>query len=301
MFVILAVLVALAAAVRPLGLQGVVQPPVRPSARASVQAPVPADSARTLTIHQLDVGQGDAALLTTSGGRRILIDAGPDADDVAMMLAGAGVDTLDLVIASHNHADHIGGMRRVLDAFVVRAYVENGIPQPTATYRRTLAALEVEPGLLYLEATDRTISVGDVQVHILAAPGADASQNNNSVGVVVEHGAFRALYTGDSEVPELTGWLRQQRVPRVAVVKVAHHGSGNGTTTAWVRATSPALALVSVGGRNAYGHPATQAMLQWSSAGAQVLRTDLHGTIEIAARPDGRFTVRTSRRPGGGR
>ena len=272
---------------------------LQPPAQAAVQAP--ASAARTLTIRQLDVGQGDAALLTTSGGRRILIDAGPDADDVANMLAAGGVDTLDLVIASHNHADHIGGMRRVLDAFAVRAYVENGIPQPTATYRRTLAALEVEPGLLFLRASDRTITVGDVQVHILAAPGADDSQNNNSVGVMIEHGAFRALYTGDSEVPELTGWLRQWRIPRVTLVKVAHHGSGNGTTPAWVRATSPELAVISVGARNSYGHPAPQAVLQWASAGAQVLRTDRHGTIEIVGRADGRFTIRTSRQPGGRR
>src|SRR5688572_21213992 len=85
-------------------------------------------SAGALVIRQYDVGQGDAALITTPAGRRILIDAGRDADSVAILLSAAGVDTIDLVIASHNHADHIGGMPRVLERHVVRAYVENGIP-----------------------------------------------------------------------------------------------------------------------------------------------------------------------------
>ena len=248
----------------------------------------------TLVINQYDVGQGDAALITTPAGRRILIDAGPNADRVATMLAAAGVDTIDLVIASHNHADHIGGMPRILERYVVRAYVENGIPQPTAIYRRTLAALEREPGLQYLQATERTISIGAVRVRLLGSPGADGSQNNNSVGVVIEHGAFTALYTGDSELPALAGWLRGKKVPRATVVKVAHHGSHNGTSAEWVRATSPAVALISVGGRNSYGHPSPQAELLWSAVGARVYRTDVHGTIEISATSDGRFSVRTS-------
>ena len=249
-----------------------------------------------LVIRQYDVGQGDAALITTPAGRHILIDAGRDADSVATMLAAAGVDTIDLVIASHNHADHIGGMPRVLERYVVRAYVENGIPQPTAIYRRTLAALEREPGLQFLAATERTITVGAVRVRILGSPRIDRSQNNNSVGVRIEHGAFSALYTGDSELPALAGWLHAQAVTRATVVKVPHHGSHNGTSAAWARATSPEVALISVGARNSYGHPSPEIERHWSAVGARILRTDIHGTIEISGTPDGRFTVRTSGR-----
>ena len=254
-----------------------------------------------LVIRQFDVGQGDAALITTPAGRRILIDAGPDADDVAALLTAAGVDTIDLVIASHNHADHIGGMPRVLERHVVRAYMENGLPQPTAIYRRTLAALEREPGLQYLQATQRTVSLGAVRIRILGPPGVDNSQNNNSVGVVIEHGAFSALYTGDSELPALAGWLRMRRVPRATVVKVAHHGGANATSADWVRATSPAIALISVSARNSYGHPSPHAELQWSAGGADVYRTDQHGTIEVTGFADGRFTVRTEKRRRSGR
>ena len=244
-----------------------------------------------LRIRQLDVGQGDAALITTPEGRHVLIDAGPNPDLVASLLRREGVDTLDLVVASHNHADHIGGMPRVFETLVVRAYVENGIPHTTAAYRRTISAVEREPGLIYLQATDRTITVGTLLVRILGSPAVNRSQNDNSVGVVLEHGAFRALYTGDSELAQLAGWLRQRRVGRVTVVKVAHHGSHNGTSIDWVRATAPHVALISAGGRNSYGHPSPQAEFLWKAVGARIYRTDRHGTIEVRASIDGRFTV----------
>jgi beta-lactamase superfamily II metal-dependent hydrolase len=242
------------------------------------------------------VGQGDAALITTPEGRRILIDAGPRPDDVAALLASEGVDTLDLVIASHNHADHIGGMPEVLRRLVVRAYVENGLPHTTAIYARTLDAVEREPGLQYLVATDRTITLGSVTIRILPPSRMDRSQNNNSVGALVEYGRFRALYTGDSEIPQLRAWLRTARIPRVTLVKVAHHGSANATMPEWARATAPAIALVSVGARNAYGHPSPGVEAVWAAMGAEIRRTDRQGTIEISATADGRFTVSGTRR-----
>ena len=182
-------------------------------------------------------------------------------------------------------------MPEVFRRFVVRAYVENGLPHTTAIYARTLAAVEREPGLQYLAATDRTIRLGSVSVRILPPPGVDRSQNNNSVGVLVEFGRFRALYTGDSEIPELHGWMRSARVPQVTLVKVAHHGSGNGTAPEWVRATAPAIAVVSLGSRNSYGHPSPGVEAMWEAIGARVYRTDRHGSIEVVAGADGRFSV----------
>jgi beta-lactamase superfamily II metal-dependent hydrolase len=255
----------------------------------------PALQSAPLRIRQIDVGQGDAALITTPEGRRVLIDAGPSFDAVARVLSSERVDTLDLVIASHNHADHIGGMAGVFGAVVVRAYVENGIPHTTATYRRTLDAIERERGLTYLKATERTITVGSVRVRVLGPGVADTGQNNNSVGVVIEHGAFRALYTGDSEQRALAGWIRRGAVSPVTVVKAAHHGSTNGVTDAWVRATKPKVVLISVGAANTYGHPHSRAVDSWKRSAAAVYRTDMNGDIEILAHADGTCTVLTSR------
>lgn len=263
------------------------------AAPAAVSPPRQAEA--RLRIVQLEVGQGDAAVITTPEGRHVLIDAGRRSADVADWLSRMGIDTLALAIASHAHADHIGGMAAVLARVVLEAYMDNSLPYlNTATYRRTMAAVEAEPGIRYFEATRRTVAVGTTTFRVLPPARVDDSQNNNSVGVIVGHGDFRALFTGDSERRQLAHWLATDTIPRVHVLKAAHHGADNGFSVEWARATSPALVLVPVG-NNSYGHPSPWIEQFWAAVGATVLRTDVVGTIEINATADGRFTVSTQR------
>ena len=246
--------------------------------------------AQTLELRFLDVGQGDAALIVTPEGKRVLVDAGPAAFPVVPYLRSHHYDTLDLVVASHNHTDHIGGMTAVIASTTVRAYLDNGIPHTTATYESTVRAVAAS-GAQYLQATARTITVGSARLRVLPPPARQGDQNNGSVGILLEYGAFRALLTGDSEQDELDYWLKHDSVPRVTVVKVAHHGSPNGTTAAWVQATGPQIAVISVGAGNSYGHPAPQIIERWQNAGARVYRTDRDGTVIIEAQRDGSYIV----------
>jgi beta-lactamase superfamily II metal-dependent hydrolase len=242
-----------------------------------------------LEIHFLNVGQGDAAIIQ-EGGKSALIDAG--SAGVVSYLRQLEIDTLDLVVASHNHADHIGGITGVFGSTVVRFYLDNGVPHTTATYQRTIQAVRAS-GAQYLTATARTITLGAARLHVIAPPpGRD--HNNSSVGILVEYGEFRALFTGDSEQDELQYWLSTDTIPQVHVVKVAHHGSWNGTTAEWVAATQPAVAVISVG-KNGYGHPSPQVIAQWQEAGARVYRTDYDGSVLILANDDGSFVVTTDR------
>ena len=258
---------------------------------ASGQLCAQSDSA--LVLRQLDVGQGDAAIIRTPEGKTIVIDAGPDGFRVAQALRTLGVDTVDLLIASHNHADHIGGMTSVLGGFVVRAYLDNGVPHSsTQTYLSTIRAVRLS-GAAYVQAGRRAFTVGSATVQVFSLPSGIDTQNNMSVGVLIRFGEFSALYTGDSERRELEHWLRNDSIPRVTVLKIAHHGAWNGITSQWIGATSPRYALISVGARNGYRHPSPRTIDLLLASGTTILRTDALGTIELRALRDGTVSAPT--------
>jgi competence protein ComEC len=247
-------------------------------------------AAQHLEIHFLNVAQGDAAIVQ-EGGHTAIIDAGPSG--ISAFLTTLHIDTIDLVVASHPHADHIGGMPELLQSHVVRFYLDNGIPHTTAIYRRTLDAVRAS-GAQYLNATSRTITVGAAHLHVLAPPP-HTTINNGSVGILIEYGQFRALFTGDSEQEELRYWLASGAIPHVNVLKVAHHGSPNGTNATWIAATKPQAAVISVGAGNSYGHPSPVVIAAWENAGARVYRTDRDGTVFVVANEDGSFVITTDR------
>ena len=134
--------------------------------------------AQQLEIRFLDVGQGDAALIR-EGGKTVLIDAGPGGA-IATYLQQFHIDTIDLVIASHNHSDHIGGMPTVLHSAAVSYYMDNGIAHTTGTYRQTIQAVRAS-GAQYLQATNRSVRLGDATFTIMA-PVSTSDQNNGSGG-----------------------------------------------------------------------------------------------------------------------
>jgi competence protein ComEC len=215
---------------------------------------------------------------------------------VVARLRALGVDTIDLLVASHNHADHIGGAPAVLSSFPVRYYLDNAYPATTLIQRRVLALVR-RRGVTYLAPTARTISLGEATLRVIPPlPGVGGDgQNNRSVGILLERPRFRALMTGDSEVGLLEAWLASLDVPDVDVLKAAHHGARNGLTPAWLARTRPEVVVVSVGAGNQYGHPHAWALRHYGAGGRLVLRTDLDGEVLIAVAADGSYTV-TSRR-----
>jgi len=257
------------------------------AARATAALPLPSDTVLRVTF--LDVGQGDAVLLQAPEGQTALVDAGRG--DVVPLLREMGVEQIDLLVATHPHADHIGGMAGVIQSMPVRFYMDNGQPHTTATYRRLVAALEARPEITYLEAVPRTISLGSAEIEVLPLlPRGTADHNNRSVALVVRFGDFRALLSGDSEVRQLTHLVGQGLVPGLTLLKAPHHGSDNGFTWAFLEAARPEVVVVSVG-RNSYGHPKPTALRAFASVGAAVLRTDLAGHVAILGRRDGAYSV----------
>jgi competence protein ComEC len=252
-----------------------------------------------LEIRFLDVGQGDAVLLR-SGGRTALIDTGPS-DALVARLRALGVDTIDLLVASHNHSDHIGGSDAVLDAFPVRFYLDNGFPANTRTQQRVLDRVERKK-VTYLAPTRRTIGLGSASISILPLPPlpADRGQNNHSVPILVREGGFLALLTGDSEVDEINALLARDSIPDVDLLKAAHHGSRNGVTPAWLARTRPEVVVISAGAGNSYGHPHLAALRYYCAGKRSVFRTDRNGEVTVRVDADGGYRVTPRREANAG-
>lgn len=246
-----------------------------------------------LELHFIDVGQGDAVLVRSPSGQNVLIDGGRQGDDALEYLRSVGVESLDLVVASHADADHIGGLEEVVRFYKPRFFLDNGIAHTTQTYFGLLEAVQAA-GSQLIPPTDRRIGLGDASLQVIPPPGDEGMGNNdNSVGVIVTYGDFDAALTGDSEQPEFSWW--QQNVPdllqEVEVYKAAHHGSPNGDSTESMAAFSPEAVVVSVGADNDYGHPSAEALALYEGVGADIYRTDQSSTVVVTASSTGEYAV----------
>jgi competence protein ComEC len=250
-----------------------------------------------LTLHFLAVGQGDAVLVRTPHGRWLLVDGGPrtpghDAGRrvVVPLLRRAGVRALELVVASHGDADHLGGLPAVLEAVAVRRILEPGEALPRPLYREWLAAVAAEGAEWRAARAGDAYEVDGVRLRVWHPDSAFLARrlppNENSVVVTLAYGAFRAILPGDAGRP-----MEAERVAgigRATLLKVGHHGSRSATGPAWLAALRPRVCVVPVG-PNRYGHPAPEVLGALARSACAVWRTDRDGSVTVAT--DGR-TVR---------
>jgi len=257
-------------------------------ALATAQGVPTATQAGTLSVEFLDVGQGDAILIRSPEGKTALIDAGPS-KDIVPLLRRRGVTSIDLVAVSHHHADHYGGMDDVIREFRPRLFLASNSSYTTPLYLRLLTLVR-DSGMTAIFPTDtpRKISLGSVTLNVFPQPPEDRrDENDNSIGIRVQHGSFSVLLTGDSQATERTYWegVVPDLIRDCTVLKLAHHGSRNGTDTRWLGIVRPQLAVASLGTSNEYGHPHPETLGLLARHQIPLLRTDLDGTITI--RSDG--------------
>jgi competence protein ComEC len=249
----------------------------------------------------LDIGQGDAILIEGPDGATMLVDGGPD-PELTLRRIGANLPffarRIDLLVLSHPHQDHVAGLVDVLDRFRVGAVLHGGIHFHNPAYDRLLTdASDADLPVRLLRAGHTLALGGSVTLEVLypsetdaAAPLPEGDINNGSVVLLLRVGAFSALLTGDAEAPVESALVARGHVSPVDVLKVGHHGSTSSTTRELLAATQPAVAVISSGEGNEYGHPAPETLA--ALAGVATFRTDLHGDVEIVT--DGRtFRVRT--------
>jgi competence protein ComEC len=241
-----------------------------------------------LTLHFLDVGQGDALALETPHGAWILVDAGPAGPEgdagrrvVAPFLAAHRVRRLAAAIVSHPHADHYGGMAAVLRRVPAERLLDPGRAVDDPRYAALLADALAEGAAWAPLRRGAVLEVDGVRLEALhpdtlwAGWGLDLNEDSDVLRV--RYGRFDALLAGDAGLPAES--LLAGRVGDVELLKVGHHGSGGASGAAWLAELRPEAAVISVGRGNRYGHPHPAALARLAAAGAEVWRTDRDGTV----------------------
>jgi competence protein ComEC len=257
------------------------------------ERPAAAAGEAEFALHMIDVGQGDALLLTC-GGKSMLVDAGPrdSAASLCAYLRGQGIRTLDYVVLTHFHADHSGGLREVFAQFGVGLFLVPDGPddEQILAYAGELAGKN--GCALGLACAGCVYPLAGAEVSVLSPEeNADPDEENaRSLVLLARYDKIRFLLTGDAPAELLEGL----RLPRCDLLKVSHHGSTDGTSAKLLSRVSPAYAFISCGAGNEYGHPHESCLRRLTEAGAQVWRTDQQGTC-VAAVTGGKVRVVTVR------
>jgi competence protein ComEC len=266
-----------------------------------------------LRIDFLDVGQGDAALITMPDGTTLLVDAGgqpqfhapqKDAGEdettalferdrrsigervVSEYLWWRGLDRVDYILATHADADHIDGLNDVARNFRVRAAMVGRAPSSDSEFAQFAATARENNLPVWLVGRGDILRFGAVEALVLwPARTGDLrapSGNNDSVVLSIRFGNRAFLLTGDIEKDAEAALTNAPAELHCDVVKVAHHGSRTSSTGAFIQATLPAYAVISVGLTSIFGHPHAEVLERWRASGAEILTTGKRGTITFS-------------------
>jgi len=239
-----------------------------------------------------DVGNGDSALIISPTGRQVLVDGGPEAQDAARLL-GSGLSfwdrSLDVVVLTHGHADHITGLLDVLRRYDVGQIVEREAGHITPDYLRWRHAVENEGSVVTQARAGQSINLGDgATIEVLHPPetlmsGTGSDLNNASIVLRVVYGDVSFLLTGDIFVEAEREILSSGVEVRSTVLKVPHHGSRTSSSPEFIEQVGPSVAVISVGADNRFGHPhiETLEILRRYAPEARVMTTQDHGSIRF--------------------
>jgi len=251
-----------------------------------------------LHVYFLDVGQGDAILVLTPSGGQVLIDGGTSPGTMTAHL-GQHMPfydrTLDLVVLTHPHDDHLVGLIECLERYDVGQVVDPGYPATTGNYIRWLELLGAKrvPTYRGRRGALQPIDLGGGATLTLLHPppalltGTDSDTNNNSVVLRLVWGQVSFLFTGDIEEEGEAVLLRTGAPLRSTVLKAPHHGSQTSLSAEFLAAVSPRVAVISCGADNEFGHPHVSTLDKLAGAGCTVLRTDQNGTVEVVTDGEG--------------
>ena len=262
--------------------------------------PASAGTEGQIVVKVLDIGQGEA-ILVRAGGQITLIDTGdtPTKERLAALLSKEGVTTLDRLILTHPHSDHIGGAATVLERFPVSQVYDSGQTTTTATYRKYMETVGKKKVPLALLAAGDVIDLGGgaklkvfaPQKPFLTGDSGQPDLNNNSIVAKLIYGSFSMLLTGDAEKEsELQMVKNNGSELKSSVLKVGHHGSSTSSSPELLKVAAAEAAIISLGEGNEYRHPHPVTLKKLESRKYKIYRTDRNGTVTVTS--DGKtYTV----------
>lgn len=234
-----------------------------------------------LEVHFIDVGQGDCILIKQDK-YNMLIDAGDNkyGQTVVNYLKQNGVSTLDYIIGTHPHSDHIGGLDDVIYAFNVKEIILPDVTHTTKTFENMLIAIQDKELKITIPNVGDTYKLGNANFTILA-PNSNNYDNLNNYSIVtrLEYGNTSFLFTGDAENISENEILNNNYNLQSDVLKIGHHGSNTSTTANFLNAVNPKYTIIQVGTNNKYNHPNNETITKLQQKNIEIYRNDLSGTI----------------------
>lgn len=244
---------------------------------------LPADSDFTMSVHFIDVGQGDSTLFVNDG-HYVLIDSGESeyADKVEEYCRNVGVEKFDCIIVTHPHSDHAGGMTKIVENIGCNNVIIPDIDAQYITssfYEDFIGAVSGSGADVYYAYAGDSYTYGDMRFDIISPESTGKDLNNDSVVTLVTYSDVSVLMTGDAEKKIESRIMNSYPSLKCNVLKVPHHGSSTSSSPDFIRMISPENAVISVGENNRYSHPTPSTLKTLEDNGVAVYRTDYDGTV----------------------
>jgi beta-lactamase superfamily II metal-dependent hydrolase len=226
------------------------------------------------TIDFIDVGQGDATLITAITGETLLVDGGRSKKRLRDRLESMGIEDLDAIALTHPDADHVAGLVEVLEMFPIERIYLNGGESESQTFGNFMAGVDAEGATVTTVTRGDTMHLGGLTLKVVHPGKLSGDSNEDSMVLLLDCAEVEVLLTGDAETPSEVEMIAAGVLFDIDVLKIGHHGSRTSSSQAFLDVLLPEAGVISAGMENSYGHPHEDVVARLAATGMHILETD---------------------------